>query len=76
MAMILRGTPVPPRNWTAFLKHWPPNREPYTYRPVGLAATDPKAHGATIRFGTTCDIGEIQRVLSSHVRDLADRHLA
>ena len=73
MKVYLRGSLVPPRDWTAFLHTWPEERRPYEYTPQCLnderrrAAEEGDAftcYGATARFGTAATpLAEVLGVL-------------
>ena len=45
MEICLRGTPVPPRDWTAFLHEWPRGKPAYSYVPSALMSRDGPAAG-------------------------------
>jgi hypothetical protein len=64
MRISLRGTLVAPRNWSVWLRHWPPGRAPYSYTPASLRdESDDKAYGAHVRFGTKRPLEEALTVL-------------
>jgi hypothetical protein len=70
MLVWLRGKPVPPRDWTDFLHHWPSMREPYTYNPACLRdESSDKASGAEVRFGTALDMGDLIALFSAKRHD-------
>ena len=72
MRIRLRGTLVPPRNWSAFLQHWPEDKESYAYTPqclrgAGSSDADEKAYGSKVVFGTVEPLQEIISTLSARV---------
>lgn len=84
MGIYLRGTLVPPRNWSTFLRGWPSGRPAYKYTPYCLASEEdvkgkPKAYGADVRFGMIAGLDEVYKALSTkgklqpHVQALKTR---
>ena len=63
MQISLRGERVPPRNWSAFLQHWPREQLLYRYKPAGLDLVKGQ-YGSSTRFGTSRPLEELIDVLS------------
>ena len=63
MQISLRGERVPPRNWSAFLQHWPREQPLYGYKPAGLDLVKGQ-YGSSTRFGTGQPLEELIDLLS------------
>jgi len=72
MQISLRGKRVPPRNWSAFLQHWPREQPPYAYKPAGLDLVKGQ-YGSSTRFGTSRPLRELIGIFSSKSREQATR---